>query len=358
MESPNTRVWIDELAARGVVPVAIAEKEPTWDIEWAPLAFRRPAIRGIGLGRLEIARTFARICKTHHLDLVHNHQLNLTSFWTRSSGVRPRVITCWGSDVLLLNERPLGYRLGARTALRSADAVTVGSRHLFNAAVAAGAIPSRCANVGWGVDTDTFARTADARLRVRAMWGAADRPVVLSTRQLKPLYRVDAIIRAFAVLRRDGVDAMLVIASDGPERPALEALVREEGLESQVLFLGHLGSTDSPSIAEVYAGADVYCSVPLSDGGPLSVLEAMAASLPVVATDLPVMCEWIAESKAGLLWGDTDPASLGSLLARALESARDLGANARRFVLAHHDRRVEMDRVFELYGSLVERPGS
>jgi glycosyltransferase involved in cell wall biosynthesis len=258
--------------------------------------------------------------------------------------------------VLRLTEKPLGYRLQVRRALASADAVTVGSAHLLDAAVAAGAKRSACVQVGWGVDTDRFARDRDARSRLRAEWGLEDRIVVLSTRQLHALYRVDAIVRALAIARRSVPQLALVIVADGPERQPLERLVEELGLRDSVRFAGGVWTDEWPAMPDIHSAADVYCSVPETDGGPLSVLEAMAAGLPVVSSDVPVLREWVAQTGAGLLWSDGTDEGLARLLADATRTQAEMGAAGRAYVLANHRRETEMDRARELYDALVRRP--
>jgi len=179
------------------------------------------------------------------------------------------------------------------------------------------------------------------------------RTVVLSTRQLYPLYRVDAIVRAAAIAQRSAPDIALVIVGDGPEKDQIEALARELGLTGSCVFTGGIWSNEWPSMPDVYAAADVYCSVAETDGGPLSVLEAMAAELPVIVSDVPVLQQWVGQTGAGLLWEDGTDEGLARLLLKAIESRTDMGKAGRAYVMANHRRSVEMDRVRELYDELV-----
>jgi len=276
------------------------------------------------------------------------------SFWARGSGVRPRVVTCWGSDVLRLGTKSLEHRLGVRLALTSADVVTVGSQHLLHAAVRAGAREDRCVLVGWGVDTARFRPDEFARARVRTDWGFQVRDVVLSTRLHKPLYRIDTIIRAFSLAREENPKLALVVAGWGPETEMLEKLVCELGIGEHVRFIGRVSMEDRPSMADVYAGADVFCSIPETDGGPLSVLEAMACELPVVVADIPVMREWISHSRDGYIWSSQTETGLAALLLEAATAAgREAGRRAREYVKSHHERSVQMDKIHQLYASLV-----
>jgi hypothetical protein len=85
----NARVWLQEMAGRGVEPVAMTEERPTWDVEWAPLVIKAPPVRGLGLGRLGIARMMGKACADARIDLLHSHEVRLEAFWARSSGFHP-----------------------------------------------------------------------------------------------------------------------------------------------------------------------------------------------------------------------------------------------------------------------------
>ncbi|MBE0417157.1 MAG: glycosyltransferase family 4 protein [Coriobacteriia bacterium] len=352
-ESSITRIWIDEMRRRGVEPVALSVQRPSWEIEWAPIVLRRPRVRGLGFGRRDIANQIRNACRTHSIDVLHSHEARLNAFWASWSGFHPHVVSCWGSDVLRLEGMSAEYLRRLRRALSTADAVTCGSQHLVGSAVGAGARRELCVRVGWGVDTATYRPDMESRRLVREQWCAGERPVVLSTRQLKPLYRIDAIIWAFSLARRENRELFLVVAGDGPERGHLERLAAELGVAGHVLFTGHVPYQGWPTMADVLRGGDVYCSVPETDGGPLSVLEAMATALPVIASDIPVMREWIVGGRNGLLWGGGEEA-LAELMMLGLVSRQAIGGAAREFVQTHHERRKEMDRVREMYDRLIE----
>lgn len=353
IESPNMRVWIEEMRERGADAVALTLNQPSWNVEWAHIEISQPPVRGLGLGRRMIARQVAQLCELRGIDVLHNHGADRYAFWARGSRVRPRVITCWGSDVLRLSTKPIGHRFGVRMALRSADAITVGSQHLLDAAVRAGARKESCLLVGWGVDTASFQRDEQARVRIRGEWGFQDRAVVVSARLHKPLYRIDLIIRAFAVARQRDPKLALVVAGWGSETQRLQTLVDELGLGTDVHFMGRVAGDDWPSMVDVYSGADVFCSIPETDGGPLSVLEAMSCELPAVVSDVPVMREWITHFESGLIWQDGTESGLADLLILAAASDESMGRQARRYVLEHHERTAEMDRVHGLYERLV-----
>lgn len=107
------------------------------------------------------------------------------------------------------------------------------------------------------------------------------RPRFLSNRNLEALYNVACSIRAFATVQQAYPDAELVVAGDGRERSALEALVAQLGLR-HVRFTGRIAPTEMPAL---YDAADVLLNSPDIDNMPSSIIEAYAAGLPVVTTN-------------------------------------------------------------------------
>ncbi|HEX5387023.1 MAG TPA: glycosyltransferase family 4 protein [Gemmatimonadales bacterium] len=178
-----------------------------------------------------------------------------------------------------------------------------------------------------GVDVDLLARGDERGLRHRL--GIPDDAVTL-TRVGSLIHRkgVDLMLRAFAELRRTHPNVHLLVVGDGPERPALEALARELGLADTAHFLGLV-----PSAGAVLRDAtDMAVSPARDEGFGLTVIEAAAFGLPIIATNTPGMNEILRDGESGLIVPIEDVAAL----VRALDVAiRDpalrhrLGAAAR-----------------------------
>ena len=122
-----------------------------------------------------------------------------------------------------------------------------------------------------------------------------------------PHLALDAVNR----LRADGDAVSLSFVGDGPMRPELERQVREWGLDDCVHFAGHV-----PDVASHLADADIFVRPSGSEGLPLAVLEAMAAGVCVVASDIPGNRELIAHDDNGLLVTAKDVPQLVSALRR------------------------------------------
>jgi glycosyltransferase involved in cell wall biosynthesis len=136
--------------------------------------------------------------------------------------------------------------------------------------------------------------------------------VVLSVARLEAGKGLDVLLRAAAHLP----EATFAIAGDGPERVVLEALARALGVDERVRFLGFRNDVEA-----LLAGCDVFVLPSLDEGFPLSVLEAMAACRPVVASDVGGVPEAITHDETGLLVPPGNPDALAAALARLLDDA-------------------------------------
>ena len=107
--------------------------------------------------------------------------------------------------------------------------------------------------------------------------------------------KLGAIRGAFALVCRD-YPARLLLVGEGPYRPVIERLIEQHGLTGRVLLLGQ--RNDIPALLR---GADIFLFCSRTEGLPNAVLEAMAAGLPVVATDVPGCRDLITTGQSGYL---------------------------------------------------------
>ncbi len=160
------------------------------------------------------------------------------------------------------------------------------------------------------------------------------------------------LLRAFAMIDGGtgmgvGMGPRLVIVGDGPERAGLEAVARELGVAERVMFAGH--QTDPSGF---YAGFDVFALSSDTEQMPLSVLEAMAAGLPVVATDVGDVRTMVALGNTRWLCAREDGA-----LARALGDALGDAAGRRAVGTANQQKSVReyaQEAMFAAYGALFD----
>jgi len=183
-------------------------------------------------------------------------------------------------------------RLQVRAVGAGVDRYLAVSRHVRDRLVAGAGLPQhKLRLVSNGIDPDAVGRVADPVLRAR-LAGAPDRPLVLAAARLSPQKAIGVLLAAAPLVP----DAVFVIAGDGPERASLEARAQALGIAGRVRFLGL-----RDDVPELLAVCDVFVLPSLFEGLPLSVLEAMAAAKPVVATRIPGTDEAVVDGATGIL---------------------------------------------------------
>lgn len=141
------------------------------------------------------------------------------------------------------------------------------------------------------------------------------RPRVIMSRHLEPVYNVACGLRAFAALYRSFPDATMIVAGDGRERAALEALSRELGIEGRVRFTGNVVNEQMRAL---YEESDIYLNSSRVDNQPVSVLEAFACGLPVVSTAVGGIPHMTRDGLDALLAPDDDAEALADNMTRLL----------------------------------------
>jgi glycosyltransferase involved in cell wall biosynthesis len=172
-----------------------------------------------------------------------------------------------------------------------------------------------------GIPLGRFADGRSARAEARAELGLdPDELMVLQVARLDPLKDHATAIAAMAHLRHRCPRARLVLAGEGPRRGLVEGLVSEHGLQDRVRLLGL-----RKDVPRLMAAADVFLLSSVSEGIPLTLIEAMAAGLPVVSTDVGGVAEVVSPGDTGLLAPAGDGAALADHVL-ALAGSPDLRA--------------------------------
>jgi glycosyltransferase involved in cell wall biosynthesis len=188
-----------------------------------------------------------------------------------------------------------------------------------------------------GIDLSRFAPGAGSARAV---------PVIGTVAALRAEKNLSRLLRAFALIRRDR-PARLAIVGDGPERPALEALATSLGVAAAVDFAGHMAEPQ-----RAYETFDIFALSSDTEQMPLSLLEAMAAGLPVAATDVGDVAVMLAEENRRFVTA-LDDAALAGALAALLDAPalrRDLGAANRARAERDYDERSMVRAYAELFG--------
>jgi glycosyltransferase involved in cell wall biosynthesis len=263
-------------------------------------------------------------------DLVHAGPIPTCAFMAALAGVRPLMAMSWGSDILVEGQDDELVRWTTDYALSHADVFVVDCdavRERIRAIT--GAASERFVQFPWGLDLSRFPPPVSPARHGKEI-------TILSTRSWAPIYDIETVLEAFRLAHAAEARLRLVLVGDGPLATLVDAKIAEDGIGRLVERPGHLSEE---ALAVHFASADAYLSCALSDGTSVSLLEAMAHGLPIVATDAPGNREWVTPDRGGWLAPAGDAAAFASALLRAAH----LG-DERRNAIAQWNRSIVEDR--------------
>ncbi|MEM9347185.1 MAG: glycosyltransferase [Planctomycetota bacterium] len=267
----------------------------------------------------------------HHADLVHAHQYTPFFYSAMARGLfgkhPPILFTEHGRHYP--DKRSIKRVLANKLLLKRTDQITAVGRFVKEALIKNEGLPGqRIAIVHNGIEPGPEPDEAD-RTRARQLLAIDnDRPVVMQVARLHPVKDHGTALRAWSIVHAKMPNALLVLIGDGPERNKLKQLVEQLNLQDAVHFTGAVENA-----RELIPAADLCVLTSLSEGLSVTLLEAMAAGKPIVATDVGGNPETVIHGETGLLAPRRDieaiAQSILKLLPNAPYTARTLGKAGR-----------------------------
>jgi glycosyltransferase involved in cell wall biosynthesis len=316
--------------------------------------------RGIPTHTLPLDRSFdiswpfrlARLIRARGINLIQSHEFTTNCYATLAARLARVPIVC---TVHGKNYYPTRYyrRAAYRWVARNANAFVAVSADLARFLNRRLGIPEhRLRVILNGVDLTRFGAAQGGRDALRAALGIpADGFVALTVAALFEVKAHADLIDAAAIVLRAHPDVHFLFAGEGPLEPELRNRAERQGVAKRVRFLGF-----RRDVPELLAASDVYVLPSHSEGLPVSVIEASAAGLPVVATDVGGTGEVVEQDRTGLLVPPRDPERLAAAIGRIVadrEAARRLGAAGRERVRTRFGLERMIDDYRRLYSELT-----
>jgi glycosyltransferase involved in cell wall biosynthesis len=218
-----------------------------------------------------------------------------------------------------------------------------------------GLSPRKVVAVPNAVELRRFAEPAEpARRAVRLDRGIpADAPVIGVLARLSPQKGLNYLVSAMPTILAAHPETHVLLVGDGPLREDLMAQARSLGVDHQIHFVGYRANT-----VDFLRAMDLFVLPSLYEGMPLSILEAMGAGLPVIATAVDGTPEAIVDGETGYLVPPADPAALASAVNRLLgdrQLAATMGKNGRARAEGQFSETALIDRLGLVYRHLLAR---
>jgi glycosyltransferase involved in cell wall biosynthesis len=306
-------------------------------------------------GAFEAAKNFSP-------DIIHAHNIffttSLLAVLFKRLYHKKMVITAHLGDVrklaLLGRMKALAasfyeYSLGI-FALASSDKVIAVSESVRDYMISLGVSPKKVRVIQNGVDLEGF---LPAKVNPDS-----EKSNILFVGRLLPNKGLSYLIEAAQIIvAKSSKKVLFKIIGEGAHKEQFEEMVANKGLSDYFVFLGKV-----PSISEIFQEGGIFVRPSLTEGMPLTVLEAMASQLPTVASNVAGTSELVIQNKTGLLVESGNVKQLAEAILCLVESpelAQKIGRNAREFIERKYEERYSWNAVaastLSVYKSLGEK---
>lgn len=182
---------------------------------------------------------------------------------------------------------------------------------------------------------------------LREELGTGNRLLIGTVARLEKQKGIEYLVRAAQRVISEFPNSLFVVVGDGSLRSSLRDLIKDLGLDAKVRLLGE--RTDMPA---VYSSLDLFVLPSIDEGMPMTILEALAARRPVIATRVGAVEKLIVHEQTGLLLEPRDVSALYDAIVRCLRDpafARRLAANGERHVHASFSAEAMAQSYFKVY---------
>ena len=294
-----------------------------------------------------------KLLKKINPDILDCHYVTINGYLGVVSGFHPLVLTAWGSDILIAPKRSFIHKFLTGISLRRADLIISLSFTMTEELIKLGAQKNRIHEIMIGVDPSKFKPFKDYNYLKKDIGISGATPIIISTRNLEPVYDIKTLLRAIALVSKNIPEIKCIIIGEGNQKEKLHKMVESLNIRNNVVFLGRFSHDELPKYLAI---SDIYISTSLSDGASNSLMEAMATGLAPIVSDIPANRSFITDGQNGFLFPTQNHEILAERIHYLIESkeTRDMfGQLNRDIILDRADHNKEMLKVNILYEELA-----
>ncbi|MDD2309697.1 MAG: glycosyltransferase [Desulfuromonadaceae bacterium] len=299
---------------------------------------------------LEILFRTRSIMQTSHPDLIHSHRYKENILATLATG--------FSRDIKLIATQHGLPELASENSTLANRIISKANFHLLSRYF------TRTVAVSADVKNALVKQYAFSEERVESIHNGIKIPVVVSSRPTRGTFVIGSSGRLFpvkdyplmveiaaAVAATKGEEVHFQLAGEGPDRPVLEAMIQRYKLENRFIMKGHQDDMDT-----FYNGIDIYLNTSIHEGIPMTILEALAHGIPVIAHAVGGICEIITDGVEGFLIDSRNPGAFAEkclLLREDRELRERMSKAARGRAESAFSAEKMADNYYHLYGRTV-----
>ena len=289
--------------------------------------------------------------RQHAIDMIHaqTRVTQVMGFWLATMTGRSYVSTCHGFFKTHVSRLMFPCWGGAVVAISEAV-----QKHLHDDFQIA---DERISLIPSGIDIRMYPPVdAMIKYRMRRKYGLGEEPVMGIIARLSEVKGQDILIMAMKTVAEQIPDAKLIIAGEGKTEPLLRKMVKEFQLEKNVLFYPLTNRS-----VEILPLLDIFVMPSRQEGLGISIMEAQAAGVPVIASRVGGIPSLIEEGRTGFLVEPEDPIALGQTILMALRDPDRLARVAsagRESIRTNHSADLMVEKVLTLYKTTIPKARS
>jgi N-acetyl-alpha-D-glucosaminyl L-malate synthase BshA len=301
---------------------------------------------------LVLTSKMVEVTLAHDLDLLHVHYAIphasaavLARDILQAQGIRiPVVTTLHGTDITLLGREP-AFEPVISHAINRSDAVTAVSESLRKDTLELFGVERAIQVVHNFICTQHFERDADEAFRKSI--APNGEPIITHISNFRPVKRVQDVLETFIGIRKV-TPAKLLLVGDGPERSRIEKMAMDQGVDDDIICIGKIKNPVEPLLI-----SDLFLLPSETESFGLAALEALAAGVPVVASDSGGIPEVVDHGKSGFLAPVGDVQQMAKYALELLENPEQM-AKAKKMAKARASD-FQIQKILPVYEGIYQR---
>jgi len=302
---------------------------------------------------MSLANKIREVAEFEELEILHAHYAvpHASAVYMAKKMLNDKiktVTTFHGTDVTIMSEDPSLKEI-TEFSVNDSDAITAVSDSLKVQAMESLNMVKDIKRIYNFIDPEEYYRKCPMELKEH--FGIEEGvPVIIHTSNFRPVKRIQDLIKIFKGIR-DSMKAKLVLIGDGPERCAASRLVKEFGIEEDVMFVGKQNN-----VIELLSVGDLFILPSEKESFGLAALEAMACEMPVIATTTGGLPELILDGETGFLSevGDIEKMTQDAInLLSDADMLNKFRKSARNRAVEEFSSNIVVDQYINLYEELL-----